>query len=225
MNDLTPSRWRGLYPITPDEIDTARLLERTALALAALPGLLQYRNKLADAALRREQAKRLLPLCRAVGVPLIVNDDLALALDLAVDGVHLGRGDGDAATARRALDAAGPGRILGVSCYDEWPRAVASAAAGADYVAFGAMFASPTKPSAARAPFSLLGRARRELNVTVAAIGGITLENVGKVFAAGADLVAVISDVFDADDPGARAEAYKMLSCGRQDRGALRATN
>ncbi|MDR0702200.1 MAG: thiamine phosphate synthase [Azoarcus sp.] len=204
----------GLYAVTPDESDTGRMLAKTSRVLAARPCLLQYRNKLATTTLRREQAKHLLTLCRDAGTPLIINDDLALTLDLGADGVHLGRGDGDAAAARRALDALGPGRILGVSCYDEWPRAMAGAAAGADYVAFGAMFASSTKPSAARAPLALLGRARRELKVTVAAIGGITLANAGEVFAAGANLVAVISDVFDAPDPGARAQAYRMLSGG-----------
>jgi thiamine-phosphate pyrophosphorylase len=209
--------WRGLYAVTPDEADTVRLLAKAVRVLAAQPCLLQYRNKLASAALRREQAERLLPLCRAVGVPLIVNDDLALALDIGADGVHLGRGDGDAAAARRALDAMGAGRILGVSCYGEWPRAVAGAAAGADYIAFGSMFASPTKPSAALAPLELLGRARRELKTAVAAIGGITLANASEVFAAGASLVAVISDVFDAIDPGARAEAYRMLCLGGKD--------
>ncbi|MDR1063371.1 MAG: thiamine phosphate synthase [Azoarcus sp.] len=212
MNKSGLSLGRGLYAVTPDEPDTARLLAKTSRVLAARPCLLQYRNKFASAALRREQAERLLALCRAAGVPLIVNDDLALALDLGADGVHFGRDDGSAAAARYALDASGPGRILGVSCYGEWPRAVAGAAAGADYVAFGAIFASPTKPSAARAPLGLLGRARRELKVTVAAIGGITLANAGDVFAAGADLAAVISDVFDAVDPCARAEAYRMLS-------------
>jgi thiamine-phosphate pyrophosphorylase len=211
MDETSPVRWRGLYAVTPDEPDTSRLLDRVNRVLGGRPVLLQYRNKFADPALRRQQASQLLALCRASGVPLIINDDLPLALALCADGVHLGRDDGDLAAARRAL---GAGRILGVSCYGEWDRAVAAVAAGADYVAFGAMFASPTKPQAARAPFELLGRARRELNasgVAVAAIGGITLANAGEVIAAGADLLAVISDVFGADDPETRAAAYRSL--------------
>ena len=211
MNEMRPVRWRGLYAMTPDEADTARLLARTARVLKGSPTLLQYRNKSADPALRREQATRLLALCRAAGTPLIINDDLNLTIELAADGVHLGRDDGEVAAARRTLDARGPGRSLGVTCDDDGARAEAGAAAGADYVAFGAMFPSPTKPSAARAPFDLLGRARRELNVTVAAIGGITLANAGEVFAAGADLVAVISDVFGATDPQAQTRAYQAL--------------
>jgi len=213
MNKTRWSLQRGLYAITPDESDTVRLLEMAARVLAGSPALMQYRNKSASPALRLEQASQLLALCRAAATPLVINDDLELALALAADGVHLGRGDGDAALARRALDALGPGRILGVSCYGEWERAAAGAAAGADYVAFGAMFASATKPEAPRAPLELLARAQRELKpgVAVAAIGGIALENAGLLFEAGADLVAVVSDVFGAADPGVRAAAYRSL--------------
>lgn len=199
---------RGLYLVTPDEADSAALLAAVARVLPARPALLQYRNKLADAAQRRDEAQALAAQCRAAGVRFIVNDDLALALAVGADGVHLGRDDGDPAAARVAL---GPGRLLGVSCYDEWARAERGAAAGADYLAFGAMFVSPTKPQAVRAPRELLGRARRELGRAVAAIGGITLDNAGEVVEAGADLVAVISDVFAAPDPLARALAYRRL--------------
>lgn len=200
--------WCGLYALTPDERDTRRLVDKVSAVIEGRPALLQYRNKLADSALKREQAAALLPLCRVAGVPLIINDDLALALEVGADGVHLGRDDGEAADARRVL---GPGRIVGVSCYDEWSRVEAGVAAGVNYVALGAMFASATKPQAVRASFALLERVRREFAVTVVAIGGITLGNVAQVLDAGADLVAVISDVFDADDPGARARAYAEL--------------
>ncbi|MDR2209186.1 MAG: thiamine phosphate synthase [Azoarcus sp.] len=214
INKINQFSRNGLYAITPDESDTARLLEMSADVLAGCPVLLQYRNKSARPALRREQAIELLALCRAAGTPLIINDDLELAVEIAADGVHLGRGDGDAALARRALNALGPGRIVGVSCYGEWERAVAGAAAGADYVAFGAMFASYTKPEAPIAPLGLLARARNELKPAVVAIGGINLGNAGMIFEAGADLVAVVSDVFGAADPGARAAAYRDLSRG-----------
>lgn len=201
-------RLRGLYLLTPDETDTARLLARVGSVLGARPALLQYRNKLADAALRRQQAEALLPMCRAAQVPLIINDDLALALEIGADGVHLGRDDGDAAAARKALGAA---RILGLSCYADWERAVRGAAAGASYLAFGAMFPSPTKPAAPPAPLALLTRARRELGLPVAAIGGITVDNAGALLDAGADLLAVVSDVFAAADPAARAAAWRAL--------------
>jgi thiamine-phosphate pyrophosphorylase len=205
---MTERKLRGLYLVTPDLPDTAKLVELVRQALEGRPALLQYRSKHPDAALRREQAAALVQPCHDAGVPLIVNDDLQLALAIGADGAHLGREDGDIAAARAAL---GPRRILGVTCYNEWARAEAGLAAGADYVAFGAVFSSPTKPAAVHAPLALLTRAHLELRCPVAAIGGITLENAPAAVAAGADLLAVISDVFDAPDPGARAAAYAAL--------------
>src|SRR5574337_798393 len=202
------SRLRGLYLVTPDWIDTPRLCAAVAAALNGRPALLQYRNKLADLPTRREQAARLLSLCRAAGVPLIVNDSVELALEVGADGVHVGAEDGEPAAVRATL---GPGRLLGVSCYADFDQARAARRAGADYVAFGALFSSPTKPAAVHAPLALLGRARAELDCSVAGIGGITFENAASAVAAGADLLAVITDVFAAPDPAARSAAYRPL--------------
>jgi thiamine-phosphate pyrophosphorylase len=195
---------RGLYLITPDEPDTGRLLDRVQAVLGQA-ALLQYRNKIADAALRQRQMKVLLPLCRAAGVPLIANDDADLAVAVGADGVHLGEDDGDPAAVRARL---GANAILGVSCYDDLARARAAAAAGASYVAFGAFFPSTTKPNARRATFDLL-RDSAAFGLPRVAIGGITPDNARDVIAAGADLVAVISGVFDAPDPVAAAAAYR----------------
>ena len=203
-----PGALRGLYAVTPDIADTARLLALSEQVLAGKPALLQYRNKTADAALRREQARALQRLCRAAGVPFVINDDLALALEIDADGAHLGRDDGPPAAARTAL---GTQRILGLTCYSDWSRATEGAEVGADYIAFGAMFPSTTKPNAPPAPFALITRAKRELGLPVAAIGGITLANAPQVLAAGADLLAVVSDVFGAEDPAARAAADRAL--------------
>lgn len=201
-------RLRGLYLVTPDWTDTLRLEAAVAAALIGCPALVQYRNKLADPGLKRTQAARILGLCRAAGVPLIVNDSLELALAIGADGLHIGGEDGDPAEVRAAL---GPERILGVSCYADLSRGKAARGAGADYVAFGALFPSPTKPEAAPAPLALIARARAELDCPVAGIGGITLDNAPAAVAAGADLLAVISDVFLAPDPGARSAAYRRL--------------
>jgi thiamine-phosphate pyrophosphorylase len=192
-------RLRGLYAITPPELSRVE----DALASGALCAL-QYRAKSADPAQRRRDAGRLARLCRAHGVPLIVNDDVALALEVDAAGVHLGREDGDLAAARAQL----PGRLLGASCYDRPELARRAIAAGADYVAFGSVFASATKPAADRAPLALFAL---ELGVPKVAIGGITLENAPQVLAAGADCVAVITDLFDAPDVAARARAYGRL--------------
>lgn len=204
----TEPRLRGLYLITPDDADDSRLYARVRAALAGGAALLQYRNKALAGARQQAQAAAVLALCRAAGVPMVVNDSVELAHAIGADGVHLGRDDGDVAGARERLGAAA---IIGVSCYDEWWRAEAGARAGADYVAFGAMFDSPTKPAAVRAPLALLQRARDELGVAVAAIGGITVANAAALLDAGADLLAVISDVFGAADASARAAAYGAL--------------
>ena len=202
--DDAPASARGLYLLTPDDGDTARLLARVRAVLGQA-ALLQYRNKAAGHALRREQAAALLPLCREAGVPLVVNDDWPLAADIGADGAHLGEDDGALREARAAL---GEAAILGASCYDDIARAEAAAAAGASYLAFGAFFPSPTKPGARRAGPHLLAASAR-LGLPRVAIGGITPDNARQLAAAGADLVAVISGVFDAPDPLAAARAYR----------------
>lgn len=202
-----PSTWprRGLYLLTPDEPDTARLLARVLPALAAGPALLQYRNKAANPARQREQLAELLPACRALGIPLLVNDDWRLAAELGAQGAHLGQDDGPLAEARAAL---GPAALLGASCYDQLALAERAAAAGASYVAFGAFFPSGTKPLARRAAPGLLAESAR-LGLPRVAIGGITPDNAGSLVAAGADLLAVIGGVFDRPDPAAAVRAYR----------------
>lgn len=199
---------RGLYAITPDLADTGDLTRRARLALLGGCRLLQYRNKKADAALRREQATALRRLCHDHGARLIVNDDLRLALEAGADGAHLGREDGNLAAARAAL---GRGKLLGISCYNDLERGREASRIGADYIAFGSFFDSPTKPAAVRAPLTLAAAAKAELGLPVCAIGGITLENAPQLVAAGADLLAVISDLFEAPDIQVRAAAYTHL--------------
>jgi len=195
---------RGLYAITPDLADTEALARKVEQALKAGVAMLQYRNKMLSKDQRLLQAKELAPLARGYGVPFIVNDDAEIALAVGANGAHLGRDDGDLAAARSKL----PGRILGASCYADLEKARGAVRAGADYVAFGSVFPSPTKPGAVRAPLSLFAN---DLGVPLCAIGGITLENAPALIAAGASLLAVISDLFDAPDIAARASQYRRL--------------
>ena len=204
---LTPATPRGVYLITPDESDTARLLARVEPLLAAGTTWLQYRNKAATAALRHEQAAALQALCARHGVPLLINDDARLAQAVGAAGVHIGEDDGGVATARALL---GPAALIGASCYDEPALAREAVAAGASYVAFGAFFPSRSKATTRRATPALL-RQSAALGVPRVAIGGLTPDNVGPVIAAGADLVAVISSVFEAPDPVSTLHAY--LAC------------
>jgi thiamine-phosphate pyrophosphorylase len=193
---------RGLYVITdgprPD------LFQVVAQALAGGARLLQYRDKTADHARRLTEARAIRALCAARQVPLIINDDVGLAQAAGAAGVHLGEEDGDVAAARAVL---GEDAIIGVSCYDSLARARELAAAGADYIAFGAFFPSPTKPHARRASFDLL-RQSAALGVPRVAIGGITPDNGQSLIDAGADYLAVISAVFG--DPDVRGAATRF---------------
>ncbi len=206
----SPPKLAGLYGITPDGAIAGgtgeALLSQVDAALAGGLRLLQFRDKSAAAPARRQLAEALLRRCRQAGAQLLINDDLALALAIGADGVHLGDDDGDLAAARAVL---GPGKLLGASCYADLDRARA-AAPFADYLAFGAVYASPTKPHAKAAPLSLFAAARH-LGRPLCAIGGITLDNAAPVIAAGADLLAVVSDLFTAPDIAVRAAAYQSL--------------
>lgn len=201
------TRLRGLYAITP-EARTAPITDLVTAALAGGARLLQYRDKSRDAGRRLAEAQALLALCRGSGVPLLINDDVELARHIRADGVHLGRDDPDPAAARALL---GPRAIIGVSCYDDFGRAAAAAAAGAHYVAFGRFFPSRSKPGAVQADPALLARARGQLGLPVVAIGGVTPENAALLISAGADMVAVIDAVFGQPDVRAAAYAFTRL--------------
>jgi thiamine-phosphate pyrophosphorylase len=206
-SDSARAELRGLYAITPELSDTRLLVARVEQCLAGGAALVQYRAKDAAPALVLEQARALALACRAARIPLIVNDSPELALAAGADGVHLGRGDGTVARARAVL----PHGIVGVSCYDDPRLAAAAAAEGADYVAIGSVFASPTKPGAKRAALESLAAAKRASGLPVAAIGGITLANASLAVGAGADLLAVISALFDAPDIEAAARSFARL--------------
>ena len=198
------TRWHadgGLYAITDGP--RTDLLDAAEAALAGGARLLQYRDKTNDRERRLIEARGLAALCARYSVPLIINDDVQLALAVAA-GVHLGADDTDIAAARRVL---GPHAIIGVSCYDSLARARELSAAGADYVAFGAFFSSTTKPAARQAPLQLLHEAAT-LGVPLVAIGGITPDNAHRLIAAGAHYLAVISAVFAADDIAAAAQQF-----------------
>ena len=209
---------RGLYAVTDSAlIAPAGLEQQVSAALAGGARLVQYRDKHGEAGLRRAQAEALLRICRRAGVPLLINDDLALAEAIGADGVHLGRDDEDPAAARRRL---GAGALIGVSCYGSLGSARRAQAAGADYVAFGSAYASPTKPQAPRVGLATLRQARAALRLPICAIGGITRANASPLLAAGVDLLAVISDLFASADVEAAAREFSALfgQSGRQIR-------
>jgi thiamine-phosphate pyrophosphorylase len=196
---------RGLFAITDGPRPDLRAAVERALEGGAV--IVQYRDKSGEGERRRAEAADLLTVCHRFGVPLIVNDDVELAATIGADGVHLGEHDGDIAAARTRL---GPTAIIGVSCYDSLDRARQLAGAGADYLAFGAFFPSPTKPQARRAHADLL-RDAKALGLPLVAIGGITPDNAQPLIEAGADFVAAISGVFASADPSAASRRYAAL--------------
>ncbi len=198
---------RGLYAITPDETDAARLVGLVARALDGGVDALQFRVKGGSPAQREDLARAVKALADAAGVPLLVNDDVGLALAIDAAGVHVGRDDGDPREVRARI---GPDRWLGVSCYDDLERA-RSMIGVADHVGFGSVFASSTKPQAVRAPLGLFGRARA-LGLSTVAIGGIDRDNLHLPIEAGADAVAVISDLFSGPDPAAAARVLRRAA-------------
>lgn len=195
----------GLYAITPD-CDEG-LVRKVESALKGGARVLQYRNKSADLHKKKEQALSLKKLCKAHGVPLIINDDIDLAIEIDADGAHVGSDDLEVGLARRMLKK----KLLGVSCYDSIELAVQAQDLGADYVAFGSFFPSSTKPDAVKASPGLLQMSKLSIKIPVVAIGGITPENGELLIESGADALAVISSLFDAPDITASARQFSEL--------------
>ncbi len=203
-----PNSLRGLYAITAECADGNRLFAQIEAVLKGGCRIVQYRDKRSAMPERLARARALRRLTQHFNARLIINDDLALADLIDADGLHLGKDDGNLAAARAIL---GRHKIIGASCYADFPAAQNAQAAGADYVAFGAAYPSPTKPGAPLATVDLFLRAKNELTANNCAIGGITLENAPTLIGAGADLLAVITDLFSAADIVARAAAYQQL--------------
>lgn len=199
----------GVYVVTRESADTRALLGIVSAALDGGAALVQYRDKSHDASRRRAQALALVALCTRFAVPCVINDDAELAAAVGAAGVHLGRNDRSIAALRRESVCA---LLIGASCYADVARANAAVASGADYVAFGSIYPSPTKPDASRAALEVLRAARAAaLGVPIVAIGGISVDNAAAVIDAGADLVAVSSVLFDSIDPRATTAALDAL--------------
>ena len=193
----------GIYPITDDAFmhrpDHEDILSEVAGAGIAM---LQFRAKHGDRDEARSQVARLIAVCRRHEVPLIINDDGELCAQCGADGVHLGRTDPDIAGARAAL---GASAIIGATCHDSLELARSAQIQGADYVAFGRLFPSVSKPEAPPARLEILQAARESLDLPITAIGGLGRDNAAQALAAGADLLAVVHAIFGASDPGAAA--------------------
>jgi len=203
----------GLYGVTPEWND-ANTLEQ-AVRAAARGGMraLQFRHKSPDRGLRKELAQGLATLCRELNVTFFINDDWRLALELKTDGIHLGQHDDPVAMVRSEI---GPDMLLGVSCYAKPQLAQELLQYDVAYIAFGAMYASQTKPLAPPAPLSVLGEGRTlcaqyvSPRPAVVAICGIGPQHAQALALAGADSLAVIGSLFMAPDIEAAARALSQ---------------
>ncbi len=215
-------RIRGLYAITP-ETDARNILEsKLREAFQAGVRLLQYRRKTQSVNVQTKEARQYCRLAHAAGAIFIVNDNIELAHEVHADGVHWGRDDvpfdslAERIYGAKKNAAQGNDFIVGVSCYNDFARAAAAVAAGADYIAFGSIFSSSTKPSAVFANLDLIRQAKTVFQIPVVAIGGITQVNAAIVIEAGADALAVISAIFsdrsDAENDNTAARVKALSS-------------
>ena len=202
-SSATKDRLKGLYAITDESlIAEEKFSETIEAALRGGASIIQYRDKSANQAKRLQQAAMLRELCNRYDATCIINDDIELAKAVAADGVHLGRDDTAISSARQEL---GADAIIGISCYDDIGLAVTAEQNSADYVAFGTMFSSPTKPDAVCAGPDTITQARKQLNIPICAIGGINESNILQLVNHHTDMAAVISSLFTADDIQQRA--------------------
>jgi len=199
----------GLYAITDaTQTNQQQLINDVEQALLGGVRIVQYRDKTTQHKQRCNAARLLRKLTRQYNALFIINDDVTLANDSHADGVHLGQDDLSISAARAQL---GPTAIIGVSCYNDFLLAKQASDNGADYIAFGRFFPSRTKPGAIKADLKTLQRAKRELDIPIAAIGGITTENADTLINAGADMLAVVNDIFSRGDIKATALHYQKL--------------
>ena len=199
---------KGLYAITPDSADLNTLIQKTKSAIEGGAFMVQYRSKIQDRDVKMQQCAAILRLCREHNVPCIVNDDVEMCRTLKADGVHLGEEDDNIAEVRHIL---GDDAIIGSSCYDQLDRAKSAQKEGASYVAFGAMFPTSTKPNAPRASLALLKEAKREIQIPIVAIGGITVNNAHDVIKTGIDAIAVINSLYEAKSIKETAETFVKM--------------
>ncbi len=189
---------KGLYAITDENLIAEEAFSE-AIESALLGGarIIQYRDKSTNQKKRLHQATVLRALCTQYQATCIINDDIELAKTVNADGVHLGKNDTELLNARQTL---GDNAIIGISCYNDIGLAVSAEKNSADYVAFGAMFSSQTKPDAVTTTPNIISLAKQHLSIPVCAIGGITGDNIQQLIQHRTDMAAVISSLFAAGD-------------------------
>ncbi|CAA6822041.1 MAG: Thiamin-phosphate pyrophosphorylase (EC [uncultured Sulfurovum sp.] len=205
---LNAQRLKGLYIISDDTLtpnDT--IIQQITQALEGGATIVQLRNKKGSLEAIKALSIEVQNLCHNYNALFVLNDKIELAIELGVDGLHIGKSDHHCFEQIRQ-DFKG---IIGVSCYSSIEMAKDFEDKGADYVAFGSFFASPTKPDSNIIDLKILQEAKKALTVPICAIGGINLSNVQEVMQHQPDMVSVISDIWSADDIKQQAQNYTNL--------------
>jgi thiamine-phosphate pyrophosphorylase len=199
---------KGLYVITDNKLtpnDT--IIQNVESSLKGGAKIVQLRDKVNDDETIIKIATTLQELCKKYDATFIMNDRVDLAIKLKTDGLHIGKSDYDNfIKIRRDFDG-----IIGVSCYGNVNKAKEFETFGADYVAFGSFFSSPTKPDSNIVDLETIKVAKNRLNISVCAIGGINIENVQRVLNNRPDMICVISDIFSSDDIEKKCKDYINL--------------
>ncbi|OGE21689.1 MAG: thiamine-phosphate diphosphorylase [Candidatus Dadabacteria bacterium RBG_19FT_COMBO_40_33] len=203
---------KGLYVITDKKlIPRDRFIETVEKAIQGGAKIIQLREKDTPEEEIIRLGKELLKITRRYGIPLIINDSPKLAMEIGADGVHLGKDDTEISEARKIL---GGEAIIGVSCYGDIERGLQAEKEGADYLAFGTPFFTPTKPDRKTTPFEILKEAKRRIKtIPIFAIGGITKGNAKSVLETGVDGIAVITAVFSSPNPEEAARNLADFFC------------
>jgi thiamine-phosphate diphosphorylase len=197
MTLANPYGINGLYAITDHSLLGDNLITAVTAAIEGGARIIQYRDKSQDHARRLLEATALRQLCQQHNLPLLINDDIELALAVGADGVHLGQQDGDIDEAKERL---GEQAIIGITCHNRIDLAEQAALKGASYLAFGAMFPSASKPQAQHCSLDVMALAKQRFNLPLVAIGGISVDNIAPVIAAGASACAVIANLWQSVD-------------------------
>jgi len=199
------SKLKGLYVITDDNLTPDKsIYEQVEQSLKGGASIVQLRDKHSSDELVMQKAIKLQELCHSYGALFVLNDKIELAIELGCDGLHIGKSDHERFSEIRESFKG----VIGVSCYGDVEMAKEFEKKGADYVAFGSFFTSPTKPNSNIVPLETLSKAKEALNIPVCAIGGINTTNIDSVMEQNPDMVSLISDIWSSEDILTRSRFY-----------------
>ena len=199
------SKLKGLYVITDDNLTPDEsIYDQVEQSLKGGASIVQLRDKHSSDELVMQKAQKIQELCHSYGALFVLNDKIELAIKLGCDGLHIGKSDHERFSEIRE----GFKGVIGVSCYGDVEMAKAFKKKGADYVAFGSFFTSPTKPNSNIVPLDTISKAKEALNIPVCAIGGLNTTNIDEVLKYNPDMVSLINDIWSSEDILTRSRHY-----------------